>query len=188
MTTTDGGRVPAPHASSTGQALAEAGWLDAHFEMCRPEYEAMVASVGFQPGWSVLDAGCGPGSYFPVLAGMIGESGSIHGIDLAPENVETIAERVASWNLQCDVTVRTGSILDLPYEDDTFDVVLCSAPSTLPTMSCCRCFGSSTGWFVRAGWWRSRIMTAGLSAGRATRRHAGVGWQPCLRKTHPAPS
>src|SRR5689334_666040 len=57
---------PAPsatesHTVSTGQALASAGWLDAHYETCRLEYEALLRSVGIEPGWRVLDAGCGGG-------------------------------------------------------------------------------------------------------------------------------
>ena len=49
------------HGVSTGHILADAGWLGTHFEACRPEYEAMLRSVGLQPGWRVLDAGCGSG-------------------------------------------------------------------------------------------------------------------------------
>ncbi len=49
------------YASSTGQLMTDAGWLDAHFETYRPEYEAMLRSVGIRPGWHVLDAGCGGG-------------------------------------------------------------------------------------------------------------------------------
>lgn len=37
-------------ASSTGQVFAVVGWLDAHFEAARPEYEAMVREAGFQRG------------------------------------------------------------------------------------------------------------------------------------------
>ena len=60
------------HASSTGQALTASGWLDTHFEACRPEYEAMLDSVGIEPGWRVLDAGCGSGTYLPLLTKLEG--------------------------------------------------------------------------------------------------------------------
>jgi predicted methyltransferase len=60
------------NAAATGQVGTEAGFLDAHFEACRPEYEAMLRSVGLQPGWTVLDAACGGGSYLPLLAETVG--------------------------------------------------------------------------------------------------------------------
>ncbi|HEY7908831.1 MAG TPA: hypothetical protein VIC60_08140, partial [Thermomicrobiales bacterium] len=54
------------YASSTGQLMTGSEWLDVHFEASRPEYEAMLRSVGLQPGWHVLDAGSGSGSYLPL--------------------------------------------------------------------------------------------------------------------------
>jgi hypothetical protein len=54
------------HASSTGQTGTESSFLDAHFEACRPEYEAMLRSVRLQPRWRVLDAACGGGSHLPL--------------------------------------------------------------------------------------------------------------------------
>ena len=53
------------HRSAANHVLSDSDWLDLHFEACRPEYEAMLASAGFQRGWSVLDAGCGNGAYVP---------------------------------------------------------------------------------------------------------------------------
>lgn len=59
---------PSQQASSTGQALTDAGWLDAHFEANRPEYEAILRSVAFAPGWHVLDAGSSAAGSVPELA------------------------------------------------------------------------------------------------------------------------
>lgn len=62
-------------STSTGHALSAAAWLDAHYLAAQPEYEAMLRSAGFQRGWRVLDAGCGGGSYLPLLAEMVGPHG-----------------------------------------------------------------------------------------------------------------
>ncbi len=127
MVRTDGRRdAPSTHASSTGQALTGAGWLDTHFEACRPEYEAMLSSVGIEPGWRVLDAGCGSGSYLPLLAGIVGPSGSVHAVDLAPDNVAFVEERLRRWDLPCTVEARAASLGALPYPDDAFDAVWCA--------------------------------------------------------------
>ena len=62
--------------SSTGQVGTGAGYLSAHYEACRPEYEAMLRSVGMQPGWHVLDAGCGGGDFLPLLVELVGPGGA----------------------------------------------------------------------------------------------------------------
>jgi arsenite methyltransferase len=120
----DRGRV---HASSQGQSMAAAGWLDVHFEAMRPEYEAMLRSVGLQPGWHVLDAGCGGGSFLPLLAGAVGPAGRVAALDLAPENIATVQARLDGWALPCPVDARVGSVLALPYPDRHFDAVWCAA-------------------------------------------------------------
>src|SRR5215471_12088169 len=99
----------AAHEASTGLPATAVGWLDLHFEACRPEYEAMLRSVGIHPGWRVLDAGCGGGSYLPLIAEHVGSTGSIVAFDLAPENVTTVAERVAAWDLPCPVETQVGT-------------------------------------------------------------------------------
>jgi arsenite methyltransferase len=117
------------YASSTGQLMTDAGWLDAHFETCRPEYEAMLRSVGIQPGWHILDAGSGSGSFLPLLSELAGPSGRIAALDLAPDNVATVERRVAAWDLPTPVEARVGSVLALPYDDAGFDAVWCAATS-----------------------------------------------------------
>ena len=64
-------------ASSTGQDATDAHFLDFRFEACRPAFTAMVGSVGIQPGWHVLDAGCGSGSFLPLLAELVGATGQL---------------------------------------------------------------------------------------------------------------
>src|SRR5438270_13002432 len=102
------------HASSQGHALSGTGWLDAHFEACRPEYEAMLRSVGVQPGWYVLDAGCGSGGFLPLIAEAVGPTGRITAFDLASENLAAVQEALPTAALACPMTTQTGSVLALP--------------------------------------------------------------------------
>ena len=115
------------HLTSTGQPMASAEWLDAHYETCRPEYEALVRSVGIEPGWRVLDAGCGGGNYLPLLAELVGPAGRLHALDVAPENIATVEARVVDWRLPCPVEARVGTLTaPLPYRDDSFDALWCA--------------------------------------------------------------
>lgn len=110
-------------ASSTGQPFTAGYWLDAHFEASRPEYEAQLRAVGIQPGWRVLDAACGSGSFLPWLADLVGPSGHLTALDLAPDNVASVERRLTEWVLCCSVRADVGTVLALPYPNDSFDAV-----------------------------------------------------------------
>src|SRR4051812_16808530 len=102
----DDQRRDVSHTTSTGFDSSEVGWLDDHFAMARPEYEAQLRAVGIQPGWRVLDAGSGGGGYLPWLADLVGPTGAIVALDLTPENVAALERRVAALALPCPVTAR----------------------------------------------------------------------------------
>lgn len=112
--------------TSTGSAQSQTDWLDVHFEACRPEYEMMLRSVGLQPGWHVLDAGSGSGAFLPLMGSLVGTTGRITALDLAPENVASIAAHVPAWDMPCPVEVRVGSVTALPFADASFDAVWCA--------------------------------------------------------------
>lgn len=117
------------HASSTGQRFTDTGYLDAHFEANRVEYEELVRMAGLQPGWHVLDAGCGGGNFLPWIADIVGSEGAITALDLAPENVKLAEQRVRDWNLPCSVDAIAGSVLALPFPDGYVDGVWCANTS-----------------------------------------------------------
>jgi SAM-dependent methyltransferase len=77
-------------------------------------YRAARALVA---GKRVLDAGCGTGYGLEIL----GEAGAgqLSGVDIAPEAVERSQARVPA------ATVVQGSVHELPFDDDAFDVVVC---------------------------------------------------------------
>lgn len=76
-----------------------------------------------KPGMKILDVGCGPGSISRGLAERV-PGGELVAMDVSNEVLER-----ARGNLLNDpvkdvkVTVKQGSVYDLPFEDDTFDVV-----------------------------------------------------------------
>jgi arsenite methyltransferase len=113
-------------ASSQGHRGADVGWFDTKFQMAEPEYLAVARAAGFQPGWHVLDAGCGSGSFLPALADLVGSTGQLTALDLAPENVATVCQRVEQWGFPVPLETRTGSVTALPFDDHTFDALWCA--------------------------------------------------------------
>jgi ubiquinone/menaquinone biosynthesis C-methylase UbiE len=107
--------------SSTGHRLSNANFIDAHYMVCQASYEAMLRAVGIQPGWHVLDAGCGSGSFLPLMAELVGPHGSIAAFDLAPENIERV--NILAQELDAPIKAQIGSITKLPYADHTFDAI-----------------------------------------------------------------
>ena len=111
------------NVASTGLVGTESVFLDAHFEACRPEYEAMIRSVGLQPNWRVLDAACGAGSFLPLIASLVGSSGSVSAFDQAPDTVAVVEQRITSGKFECPVDIRVASLLDIPFPNEEFDAV-----------------------------------------------------------------
>lgn len=109
--------------------LNNVGWLDVHYEACRPEYEAMLDLAGLQPGWRVLDAGCGSGAYFAAIWERVSPGGTLSGVDLSERNAE--AANQLGQSLGGEIDARQGSLTALPYEDGEFDAAWCANVSWL---------------------------------------------------------
>lgn len=80
-------------------------------------YERVTGiTSGLSPD-SVLDAGCGEGETLERLAPLLPDS--VTGVDLNPGSVEFTRERIPGAEFS------VANILDLPFPDDSFDLVLC---------------------------------------------------------------
>ena len=81
----------------------------------------LVDAAGITSGQRVLDVACGTGAVTRVAADVVGPDGSLVGLDLN-ENMLTVARRVRQ-----DVEWRQGDAAALPFDDDSFDAVLCAS-------------------------------------------------------------
>ena len=76
-----------------------------------------------EPGMKMIDVGCGPGSISVGLAEAVAP-GELHGVDADGANIE-ISKSIAVDSGQSNAIFRVGDPLELPYDDDAFDVAHC---------------------------------------------------------------
>jgi SAM-dependent methyltransferase len=79
-----------------------------------PTYEAALERTGLTPGQHVLDIGCGAGAFLRLVAG---RGGVPHGLDASEALIAFSRTRLP------DADLRVGEMEDLPWADDTFDLV-----------------------------------------------------------------
>jgi ubiquinone/menaquinone biosynthesis C-methylase UbiE len=105
-------------------------------ELIKSQMEKMVTSYDsymrnitvrlaqVKPGDSVLEVGCGTGTLTLTAKRQAGASGKVFGIDIIPGMIE-VSQRKAAQAKE-DITFQLGSIDDIPFPADQFDVVMCS--------------------------------------------------------------
>jgi len=89
--------------------------------------EKKLREIGIQPGWSVMDFGCGIGSYSLVAAKLVGEKGTVYAIDIKPaaaNYVKTLAAKKGLTKIQtiitdCDTGLASG-VVDVVLLYDVF--------------------------------------------------------------------
>lgn len=115
------------HEVSSGRLpLIDSDYLDNHYVTAEKKYEEMVRSVGFQKGWSILDAGAGSGCFIPTLSKLLGEKGTIYAVDSDSQNVDFIRKRIDSNEYSCKVLAQLCDIKLLPFDSNSFDAIWCS--------------------------------------------------------------
>ena len=81
-----------------------------------------LQKLRLRPGQAVVDIGSGPGFLCDAMAGIVGASGRIRGIDLSSDLIERSADR----NPYPWASFRVGDATALDEPDESFDVVTCA--------------------------------------------------------------
>ncbi len=94
-----------------------------------PDVAASYCGVGnpftlglINAGDAVLDVGCGAGVDTLFSAMLTGPSGKVVGIDLTPAMLKRAKKNLSMMDLK-NVTFEEGSVENLPFADEDFDVV-----------------------------------------------------------------
>jgi ubiquinone/menaquinone biosynthesis C-methylase UbiE len=87
-------------------------------ESGRAYKQTMLEALDARPGETVVDLGCGPGTDLGTLAGAVGPSGTVIGVDVSQEMVDRARERTAESST---IDVRLADLHALPFEDGSID-------------------------------------------------------------------
>jgi ubiquinone/menaquinone biosynthesis C-methylase UbiE len=87
----------------------------------RPRME-LLREVGIEPGFSILDYGCGSGSYIEPLVQLVGTSGKIYALDIHPLAIKKVRQMALGKEFANVKTIESNCLTGLP--DNTVDVVL----------------------------------------------------------------
>jgi ubiquinone/menaquinone biosynthesis C-methylase UbiE len=90
-------------------------------DFLRPRRD-IVKEAGINEGFHVLDYGCGPGSYVPAVAEMVGKSGRTYALDINPLAIKMVKKIAVKKHLSGVETILSDCKTGLP--DDSIDVVL----------------------------------------------------------------
>jgi ubiquinone/menaquinone biosynthesis C-methylase UbiE len=121
---------PAPAHETKGLVL-NGGWrydLEEWFHetfsfygLFRKLRQRTINLAQLQPGEQVLDVGCGTGTLAMEVARRVGRPGRVAGVDPGTQQIARARTKTARRNVPVDFQV--GVIEQLPFPDQTFDVV-----------------------------------------------------------------
>jgi demethylmenaquinone methyltransferase/2-methoxy-6-polyprenyl-1,4-benzoquinol methylase len=92
----------------------------------RAARQAGVAALGLRPGEAVLELGFGTGNEVLDLAGLVGSTGRVAGIDVSPGMLAVANRKLAAAAPKTPVDLRVGDARSLPFGDGEFDAAYTS--------------------------------------------------------------
>jgi len=105
-----------------GHSDRELARLKAQATLIDPTTRRFLRAAGITPGMCVLDVGSGAGDVAFLAAELVGDSGSVIGVDRAPAAVTVASARAAARALT-NVMFREGDPADMSF-DRPFDAVI----------------------------------------------------------------
>jgi demethylmenaquinone methyltransferase/2-methoxy-6-polyprenyl-1,4-benzoquinol methylase len=86
-----------------------------------PVLKAVIEALQLAPGSHGLDIGCGIGLQTLLLAEAVRPAGQVTGLDISPGLLAHARQKVRASHLADRIAFKEGSMLNLPFEENTFD-------------------------------------------------------------------
>jgi ubiquinone/menaquinone biosynthesis C-methylase UbiE len=84
-----------------------------------------IWALQLEQGSVGLDAGCGVGTHTIQLGEAVGPGGKVTGLDISPGFLDFARKTAQQSRMSERLDFQQGDMLDLPFEDNTFDWVWC---------------------------------------------------------------
>jgi ubiquinone/menaquinone biosynthesis C-methylase UbiE len=94
--------------------------------------ELVFAALGLKQGDVLLDLGCGPGDYAIEAAKVVGDSGTVHGLDRSEEAIERLTKQAKSQGLGNIKPVVSDITRPLPIDYACIDMCLMATVLHVP--------------------------------------------------------
>jgi len=84
----------------------------------------VLERIGIRRGHTVLDLGCGSGTYTIPAAKIVGEQGRVYALDKDKEALDELMQKVESTGSRNIERIETSGKLEIALTDESVDVVL----------------------------------------------------------------
>ena len=92
-------------------------WLDGNAS-------EVLSEIGVGEGHSILDFGCGSGTYSIPAAKLIGKNGKVYSLDVSQSSLKKISSKAESEGLDNIVTLLSAGKPKIPIDDESLNHVL----------------------------------------------------------------
>ena len=122
--------IPPPATHHMGREIAQtmhytgAPWLVRESRQREEDCRMLVEALEIRPGQTLCDMGCGNGFYTLELARRVGPRGIVYAVDVQPEMLHMLAERVAREGIR-NVRPILGTPIDPRLPSEALDLVIC---------------------------------------------------------------